>query len=98
MPGTIGRGPPATAFRNYSLGRCSPRQLGKVLPGGKRPQAKTVSVFLAGDEEFVVRPRAPTVVAADTLLLEIEVQGDVVAVRQQIGRASCTLMAATPEA
>ena len=62
-----------------------PRQKRRVLPGGKRAQAEAVAVFVAGNEKWLVRPGAPTVVAADALLLEVQVQGDLIPVRQLEG-------------
>jgi hypothetical protein len=58
-----------------------PSHLLRFFPSGQRTQAEAVGVVLAGDHVFVVRPSAPTVVAAHALLAEVEVQRDGVAVR-----------------
>src|SRR6266700_5380005 len=56
-----------------------------VLALAEGAQAETVTVFLAGNHKFVMRPGTPTVITTDALLFKIEIQGDIVAARQLEG-------------
>jgi hypothetical protein len=47
----------------------------------ERAEAEAVAVFLHGYEEFRVRPGAPTIVASEALLFQVEVKRNEIAVR-----------------
>lgn len=48
-------------------------EFGRVFAGPEWAQSELVFVRLAGDQELFMRPRAPTVIAAHTLLFQVEV-------------------------
>jgi len=49
------------------------RQFFRILAGRNRTQAELVAVIPARNQKFLVRPRAPTVVATQPLLREVKV-------------------------